>query len=331
MTEKEYNKILKDILQKYNKKKPTIPARMIDESIEGITKIYAESYKLLFKELLSELSTNFSVIASPSYQSQLALLQMIENRMTELDAGVSIKMKAELEKAYVSAGAFHTLAQQTIKTIEELEGAIPYSTLNTFKMDQIVQDTMEDLLFATKHTSKELKKLVRDTFSKNLHYHALKEESQKNIKKLIEKELSSDMLKASLEKKGFVGIVDSAGRRWNTKTYVEMAVKTKMNQAYVEGLKDSAKESGDDLAIIPRKGAKDSCNQFEGMIVSMLGLTKGFPTYDSLQATGLIFHPRCVHSPFPAGSLEMLPKEDIEYHNSKIRQLKTVTPSRKKK
>ena len=55
MTEKEYNKILKDILQKYNKKKPTIPARMIDESIEGITKIYAESYKLLFKELLSEL------------------------------------------------------------------------------------------------------------------------------------------------------------------------------------------------------------------------------------------------------------------------------------
>lgn len=331
MTEKEYNDLLEEVMKKYNKSKTTIPARILEESMEGIAKLYGESYSLLFKELLDELVDNFGVLASPSYQSQLALLVMVEKRMEELDSVVASQVKAELEKAYVSASLFSALAEGTVKTIEDLKGAVPYSTLNTYKMEQIVSDTMEDLLFSTKHTSKELKKFIRDTFSKNLHYHALKEESQKNIKKLIEKELSKKFLKESLEKKGFVGIVDSSGRKWNTKNYVDMAVKTKLNQAYVEGLKDRAKESGNDLAIIPIKGATDSCRHFEGMIVSLLGTTEGFPTYDDLQATGLVFHPRCVHSPFPAGKLELLPKEDIEYHNQKVRDLKKVTSSKKKK
>lgn len=331
MTEKEYNDLLEEVMKKYNKSKTTVPARILEESMEGIAKLYGESYSLLFKELLDELVDNFGVLASPSYQSQLALLVMVEKRMEELDSVVASQVKAELEKAYVSASLFSALAEGTVKTIEDLKGAVPYSTLNTYKMEQIVADTMEDLLFSTKHTSKELKKFIREVFSKNLHYHALKEETQKNIKKLIEKELSKKFLKESLEKKGFVGIVDSSGRKWNTKNYVDMAVKTKLNQAYVEGLKDRAKESGDDLAIIPIKGANDSCRHFEGMIVSLLGITEGFPTYDDLQATGLIFHPRCVHSPFPAGKLELLPEEDIEHHNQKVRDLKKVVSSKKKK
>lgn len=331
MTEKEYSEILAEVMKKYKKNTTTVPARILEESMENILKIYGESYARLFKELLEEIVDNFGVLASPSYQSQLALLQLIENRMGELDSVITAQIKLELEKSYLSATLFSALIEGTVQTIEDLKGAVPFSTLNTFKMEQIVADTMEDLLFSTSHTSKELKKFVRETFSKNLHYHALREESQKNIKKLIEKELSKKFLKEALEKKGFVGVVDSSGRKWNTKNYVDMAVKTKLNQAYVEGLKDRAKETGNDLAIIPIKGAKDSCKHFEGMIVSLLGISKGFPTYADLQATGLVFHPRCVHSPFPAGRLELIPAEDIEYHNQKVRDLKNVSTSKKKK
>lgn len=330
MTVNEYNELLEELMKKYNKKKPVIPARVLEESMESIVKIYGEVYARLFKELLEELIDNFGVLASPSYQSQLALLQLIEKRLEELDSTVALHLKVELEKAYISASVFSVLAEETVKTIEDLMGAVPYSTLNTYKMEQIVADTMEDLLFTTKHTEKELKKFIRETFTKNLQYHALIGENQDNIKKLVEKELSKKFLKEALEKKGFVGIVDSSGRKWNTKTYVNMVVKTKLNQAYVEGLKDRAKDTGKDLAVIPIKGATDSCKYFEGMIISLLGATEGFPTYEDLKATGLIFHPNCVHSPFPAGKLDLIPDEDIEYHNKKIRELKNVTNSRKK-
>ena len=330
MTEQQYDKLLKDILQKYNKKKPDIPARILDKSIDNISKVYADSYKKLFVELLEQIYEDFGVLSDAGYQALLKLLQMIESRLAEIDANIMNQVTVELEKAYASAGIFHTLATETVKTIEELKGYVPYSQLNNFKMEQIVADTMEDLLFATKHTEKELKKFVRETFAKNLQYHALKNENRFNIQKLIEKELSKKMLEESLKKKGFVGIIDSAGRKWNTKNYVDMAVSTKMNQAYTEGLKDRAKETGKDLAVIPEKGASDSCKYFEGMIFSLTGDTKGFSTYDQLKASGLIFHPRCQHSPCPIGKLELIPDEDIAFHNKKVRELKDIPKKIKK-
>ncbi len=330
MTEQEYNQLLENLLKKYKKNRPNIPARILDKSIENILKEYKISYKLLFTELLNKLYEDFGVLSNPSYQSQLALLQMIETRLKEIDSNILNQVSKELEKSYTSAAIFHTLATETVKTIEELKGYIPYSQLNNFKMEQIISDTMDDLLFATQHTEKELKKFIRDIFSKNLHYHAIKNENRFNIQKIIEKELSKKMLEESLKKNGFVGIVDSAGRRWNLKNYIDMAVSTKLNQAYVEGLKDRAKETGKDLAIIPEKGASDSCRNFEGMIISLTGETEGFPTHSQLKATGLIFHPRCQHSPCPIGKLELLPDEDIALHNKKVRELKNIPKKSKK-
>lgn len=329
MTEAQYDELLKDILQKYNKKKPDIPARLVEKSVEAVTKTYAKAYKQLFGELYEELLADFGVLSNASYQSQLALLKMIESRLDELNLLIVSEVKEELEKHYVSAGVFSALADTTIKTIEELKGAVPYSMLDINKMEHIVTDTMEDLLFVTQHTKKELKKYVREVFRKNLHYHGLTGENFLNIKKLIEKELSAKFLKEDLKNKGFVGIIDSSGRKWNLKTYIDMAVTTKMNQAYEEGLKDMAYLTGYDLAVIPEKGAKDSCADFEGIIISMTGETKGYMTYDQLKATGLIFHPRCVHSPFPIGNIDLYPDEDLAFHEQKLKDLKKITKKKK--
>ena len=329
MTESQYDELLKDIFQKYNRKKPEIPARITEKSVDKIIKIYSNSYKRLFGELYEKLINDFGVLANPSYQSQLALLQLLEKRLDEINFLVTGELKAELEKQYASAGIFSALADETIKTLEELKGAVPFSQLDNYKMEQIVSDTMEDLLFATEHTKKEIKKFIRQTFIKNLQYHGLTNESHKTIKKLIEKELSAKFLKEQLKKKGFVGIVDSKGRKWNLKTYVDMAVTTKMNQAYCEGLKDKAFITGKDLAVIPEKGATDECAKFEGIIISMTGQTKGYMTYDQLKATGLIFHPRCVHSPFPIGRAELLHEDDVAFHEKKLKELKKYTNKKK--
>lgn len=330
MNEQNYNKLLEDLMKKFKRKAPNIPARIVEESATEISKIYGKAYKQLFTELLDRLEEDFGVLASPSYQSQLKLLQTIEVRMKSLDSEISYKVTEELEKNYVTAQVFHSLATETINTIEELKGFVPYSSLNTYKMEQIVADTMEDLLFATQHTSKELKKLVRETFGKNLQLYAIRNENQNNIKKIIEKELSRKGLKDSLEKKGFVGIIDSSGRRWNLKNYVDMAVSTKMNQAYTEGLKDRAIDTGYDLAKIPEKGATDYCKHFEGIIISLTGATEGFMTYEQLKATGLVFHPRCNHAPFPVGNIDLLPDEDVAFHNKKVSNLKNILQKKKK-
>ena len=324
MKEAEYEELLQQLLKQYKRKKPDIPARVVEQSINEVAKVYSTAYKKLFGELLNDLVSDFGILATPSYQSQLSLLMKIELRMKELDSSVQTVVMKELERVYASGHVFHALAENTVKTIEQLKGAVPFSSLTMYKADQIVADTMEDLLFSTQHTSKELKKLVREVFSKNIHYHGLKELNQHTMKKIIEKELSKKMLEEALRKKGFVGIIDKSGRKWNTQVYVDMAVSTKMNQAYVEGVKDRAIETGKDLAVIPEKGAKDSCSNFEGMIISMTGATKGYMTYDQLQATGLIFHPRCRHSPVPIGRIELMPKEDIDFHNSKIKKLKKL-------
>lgn len=324
MTKQEYENLLNELLKKFNKKRPDIPYRILDKSIDNITDKYSKFYKRLFSELLEQVVEDFGILSDPSFQTQLKLLQTVEIRLKELDSVIIDEISVELQKAYISANAFHVIASETIQNIEELKGFIPYSQLNTYKMDQIIQDTMEDLLFATKHTEKELKKFIRETFSKNLQYHAIKNENRNVIKKMIEKELSKKALRDQLEKKGFTGIIDSAGRRWNIKTYIDMAVSTKLNQAYTEGLKDRAKATGKDLAVIPEKGADDSCKYFEGMVISLIGETEGFPTYDQLKASGLIFHPRCRHSPVPIGSFDLLHEDDIQFHNNKVKKLKQI-------
>lgn len=329
LSQKEYEEILEEVLKKFNVKRPTIPSRIMEQSTDKIIKIYGEAYRKLFSETLEILYSDFGVLATPSYQSQLGLLKLIEGRLNNLHLTVTDEIRTELSRQYVMAQAFHTIATETVKDLNDFYGHMPYTELNHYKMEQIVQDTMEDLLFVTQHTNKEIKKLVRDTFAKNIQYHGLQNESQKHLKQIIERQLSKQGLSKSLSEKGFVGITDKSGRKWNLKTYVDMAVNTKMTQAYTEGLKDSCLDSGKDLAIIPDKSSKDSCKNFEGMIISMTGQTTGFMTYDQLKATGLIFHPRCRHTVFPTGKLENLPEEDIAYHEKKMAELKKLKKEKK--
>lgn len=331
MTKEEYAELLEELMQAFKVSKPTIPARMVNKSVTDLASSYGKAYKALYQEVLTEMLTNFGVASTPSIKSKQALLKLIDERMESLNRTTAKQVRREVEKQYITGSAFGAIASGLATTLKDLKEVVPYSELNTAKIDQLLEDTMGDLLFSTQHTTKNVKKIVRETFVKNLQYQGLKNESQNNIKKIIGKELSKKLMSENLQKKGFVGIVDSAGRKWNTQTYVNMATATKLNQAYAEGLKSQALNSGKDLAIIPEKGATDACRHFEGMIISMTGQTDGYMTYDQLKATGLIFHPRCRHSPCPIGSVDLLPEEDIAFHNKKMEELKNIKLEKKVK
>ena len=90
---------------------------------------------------------------------------------------------------------------------------------------------------------------------------------------------------------------DSAGRVWNTKTYMQMNVRTNTMRVYNDCLADNvARETGGDLMRISTGGDADcDCAVWEGCIISLTGKTKGLPTYDDARNGGC-FHPNCTHT-----------------------------------
>jgi hypothetical protein len=111
-------------------------------------------------------------------------------------------------------------------------------------------------------------------------------------------------------------IIDNAGRRWSVDNYARVVVKSKLAQAHREGAMDRAVADGYDLARISAHGAKDACKNFEGLLVSITGKTAGYPTVVQLKASGLIFHPNCMHLVQPCNP-KLLPDSALQHAESK--------------
>ena len=322
MNNQQYEEILNHILKQNNLKRPNIPERIKNDSIKHVLKAYEREYNRLYKDLLNDLTDNFSYGAEPTQGEVTSVIAQLERRIMELNERVSADVRVELQKNYISGHAHHSVVVEQITEKAILQTFAPYSLINHPKAEQLIADTMDDLLFATQHTSKELKKVIRDVFNKHLTLAGLTGENYNELAKVIKKELTRKGFSEKLVKEGFIGIIDRSGRKWNLKTYVEMVISTKMSTAYHEGMKDKAIETGKDLARVSEKGSHTPCKYFEGMIISMTGQTSGYMTYDQLQATGMIFHPNCQHTCYPVGTIELVHPVDMQQHEKKMSEVK---------
>lgn len=322
MNTEEFEKLLKQVLKHYGKGKPTIPERVLDFNTDRISKILVRGYSNILSMLVDTLRYTGGDFSNISAMTEMQLMRQIEGVMNSMESQIQVEVTDHINKQYVNGQLNHYISVNNVTNYEQILSDFPFATINWYKANQLIADTMEDILFATNNTKKKLKRVIRDTVSKHLQLNALQGESYKTIKSLIIKDLQKEGLSKSIVKDGFVGVIDKSGRRWDLKNYTDMVVKTKTHQAYVEGLKQQAIETGKDLALIPVKGATDSCKNFEGMIISMTGQEKGYMTYEQLKATNLIFHPRCSHSPIPLGNIGDLHDDTIKGHKDKIKALK---------
>ena len=161
-------------------------------------------------------------------------------------------------------------------------------------------------------------------FGETMRVKAIEQLGRKTQRNDIAGTLARQGLSKNLDSEGWVGIVDASGRRWNLSTYAEMVVRTKLQQAHVEGVRVEALERKVDLAVVSSHGAKDACRFFEGMVVSLNGTTPGYPTYSELRATNKIFHPNCQHSVNPVRTLSLLPKDVRDKHFEKLAGMEKV-------
>lgn len=96
--------------------------------------------------------------------------------------------------------------------------------------------------------------------------------------------------------RGITGFTDAANRRWDMASYAEMALRTSSGRAAVTGHIDKLSDMGQDLVIVSDAPEEcELCRPWEGKVLSISGLTSGYPSVREATSDGL-FHPNCRHS-----------------------------------
>lgn len=277
-----------------------------------------KAYRQMFDYLILQLAFNPD---DPKVIRDVEIMRQINYWLKQLDKQVAKGLEKLILKTFQQGQAYHLLTVKEANTWQEALDSASFNRIQRGKVEALFADTYNDILLATANTSVSVKNIVKDTVKKVAQYHSLKNTRYTDQTEQLIKELSKKGLSEKVVKEGFVGIVDRKGRKWDLKTYSKMVITTKVNQGFIEGVMHESKETGFDLAVISDHGADDACSKWEGVVISMTGATKGYPTYKQARATNEIFHPNCEHTIHPIRSLDMLHGDDVSQHHKKLGQL----------
>ncbi|MFG3611435.1 phage minor capsid protein [Rummeliibacillus stabekisii] len=295
------------------------PTYMKDKN--KLQKAITKAYKQMLDYLVLELSFNPD---NPHAIREQEIMRQVNYWLKEMNEQLGEELERLIKKTFQEGAAYHRLSVKEVGSWSEAMSASTFNALAVSKVSALFRDTYSDILLATNNTAESVKTLVRDTVSKVARYHSLTNEKYSTQANELAKELSKKGMSEKVKREGFVGITDSAGRKWDLKTYSNMVIKTKVNQAFMQGVIHDSETTGLDLAVISNHGAEDACSKWEGMVISMTGKTKGYITYKQAKATNEIFHPNCEHKVHPIRGLDMLHEDDVALHMEKARKIGDV-------
>lgn len=298
-----------------------MPTPKYDRDKKRMAKMLSKQYKQMLDYLILQLQFNPD---DPKVIREAQIMRQINYWLKELDQALYKEIEKLIKKSFKDGQAYHLLSVKEAKNWEEAVSSASFNKLQRARIEAIVADTHKDILQATNNTSSAIKSVIRQTVSKVAQYHSLNNGNYKDMQKDLLKQLSKQGLSKTIVKDGFVGITDRAGRKWDLATYSKMVVTTKTNQAFIEGVTHESEETGFDLAVISDHGAEDACKNWEGLVISLTGKTKGYITYKQARATNEIFHPNCEHGVHSIRSLDMLPADEIAQHRRKMAQIGNV-------
>jgi hypothetical protein len=290
-----------------------------DKSTENLLFQYQQAYNRILKELLG---LSGEPLTALDRKRQQELLMMIAQTMAELQGYTQSWVTTEIALAFVVGQASQMVFTGLAPTIAEGMKQVEKSTYAKQVLETVLTDTQEDLLYATQFTEKRTKAIVRDVFGQVMKQRTMENQGLRTIEREVKQTLEKKILEGRLKKDGFVGIIDAGGKKWKTETYVEMAVRTKIQESFRLGTIANAVDKGYDLGYISMHfGACGSCKPYENLIISLTGKTEGYPTYDSLKASDehLIFHPRCKHKLRSVRTYDLIP-DGVKKNNEEARK-----------
>lgn len=296
-----------------------VPEPSYDKDVKKIANLYKQARSAIILELLALVETNGE---ASKVNHQASMLRQIDFILSQLNSEVQATIEEGILSSYKEGQAALAYSVGDFNSLEDATKGVAFSKLAKDTVDAILADTMDDLLSATQLTSKRTKQIVRRVVSEKMKMDMARARGRKMMNKGIIEELTKQGLTKSVKEKGFVGIVDSKGRKWELNRYVDMVVRSKYKQARTEAIRTEALERDTDLAVISSHGAKDACRNYEGMVISMNGTTSGYPTYEELRKTNKIFHPNCKHTLYAIRSEDLLSDEERKISAEKTEKFK---------
>ena len=254
-------------------------ADITDAQAEKLIKLYSKAEK----EILAE--TNKALLRGNSTRQLNAMLRNVKKIRKDLLGGARDWSEQAIKAAYeegmgstgLSSVGFEAVHQQAVKVLAE-------NAYGRFEIvDQVIGRRVNDV--------------YRSIALENVTGQVVGYQTWQQTAKRI---------RADMAERGITGFVDAAGKRWNMESYAEMLARTVPRAAMIEGTKNRLLEHGHDLAeIIGGVGENtcETCEAWDGRIVSLTGKTSGYPTLDEARDAG-VFHPMCSHGIAIAMSFE---------------------------
>lgn len=251
-----------------------------ERDLARLTNLYKTAYAQIVAEM--ETATNFGIA------NRKILLVQIQGILKELDSETTPIVSDTIAKQYeLGAG-------QLVDQLEQVAERVPVKTgFNRIHKDAIaalVSSTQESFAESIqgvyRSSSRFLNDAVKTQMSEQMALGKLKGEALRTIRNNVA---------GKLREEGLSAITDKAGREWSLDRYAEMLIRTKSVEARNTGVVNRMIENEYDLAQVSAHGADDACADWEGVIISVRGVTDGYPTLDEAESAGL-FHPRCRHA-----------------------------------
>ena len=255
----------------------------LEKKIEKLIALYLAANDEFINLIINGMAVEYPT-DSVHVQSMTSMLNRITSLSNTLKNSSKPKVESVITSAYES-GYLNASGGTEIKFTDAQQATL----------DKLMTDTYNDMLIATKYMSESAKRFVRVKTSQVMQLQQALRQGNKSLAYSLARQLEAGKLGKDASTQAFTGIVDKAGRRWNLKTYSEMVVRTKVQQAHVYGTAQQGHEMGYHLFIISSHNALDACSHWEGKIISVGESIGGYPSYEELAASNEIFHPNCKH------------------------------------
>ena len=210
--------------------------------------------------------------------------QMIQKKMARLSRRLDALMDAQN----------HLAGKTAAKSAEEMTGLeVKYSAARANAIIELVTPAQGENLAAvfTENMAQRSINALQEATVAVMREQAVAGGTMKEMKKALgerwQKAISAPPV-----------FTDAGGHTWDTGAYLQMNIRTNTMRVYNDCLVDDvARTTGSDLVRVSTGGDPTCrlCAPWEGVILSVSGKTKGFPTYEQARQAGC-FHPNCVHT-----------------------------------
>ena len=287
---------------------------------DEFNELYLVAWVLIIQALMRLIRLPPSINATQMLQLERSVNTEIQSVFADLERKAIPMATDKVSNAYYEGVSFSRSAMSQDSKLTEVKNS-DLNDSHKLRLQTMIDQTQEDLLKATHNTKNNVKQLVRKVVSKEISNAGKSGRfgKQSAMAKQIEDQLRKQFLDNGI-KDADVAIIDKSNRKWKLRTYSNMVARTKMNNAYIEAIREEALQDGTDLAIISTKpNTYDACKHYEGMIISLNGLTAGYLTYESIKQSKQCFHPNCGHFLRPFSNIDRVPAKLKAIHESKMK------------